>query len=334
MKTKEQDTSAPVDETLVNLIAGADKLDLDPDTLVVEEANNVGRSLIGRYKDAKFQELKASIRAIGITQPIIGTIDDNSRVVVRVGFRRLEADKQLRAEFPDDARYATVPVIIVDNATAISLLRAATSENSTGKTLSWLDHAEAVERYAALGMKAKDIAKELGFKSAGTITKLKALRTLPEALQLAAHEGRLDLEVAYELSKKAAEVQNAYLDQGGGVVEVEATPESGDAGAEVAQPASTGTAKKKGKAKAKLTRASVKSAKVTKAGKVSTGPQPRSRDDIHEFFSAMARDKDARGNVKALGKIVVAFMDSDKGKIETVRGKVEELVKRESKPAS
>lgn len=332
------DTAMP--EALVNLIAGTDIHHLDPDSLLTNTTANLGRAFVGQYDDAKYKELKASIRQIGVTSPIIAVLNADGLPVVQIGDRRLHAVKELREENEKDSRFYNIPVIILDSVTPLDLLRAATSENSTGKGLSCLDQAVAAERFAGAGLKGAEIAKELGFKSKGTISKLKALRTLPESLQLAAHEGRLDLELAYELSKKPAEVQNAWLNQGSAepAENAEGTENAaGSEGAEGVAPNGETPKLKKGKAKtakAKLTRASIKSAKVGKTGKVSTGPQPRSRDDIHAFFSAIARDKDARPNLKALGKIVVAFMDSDKGKVETVRDKVEELIKRESSKAA
>jgi ParB/RepB/Spo0J family partition protein len=297
--------------------AAAAKYDLD--MFHVDPANNIGRPGVDAYNDAKFQETKESIRRLGVLQPVLFSMNGGDALDLRIGFRRFEIMRQLRAENPDDPRFLAIPAIPLDgSATALEMLRANLAENVQRQDLSAMGKAHIAHELQASGMTLQSIADEMGFRSKGQVSKLLTLLTLPEALQAQVHEGKLDAEAAYQLSRKPAEVQEAAsetLAEGTAADAAEIT-EAGEV---------SGTSRKNAKKKTakKITRKAAKTARVGKGKSASgrktlaTGDKTRSRDDVFNFFSALAKPaKDAekvKDAVGAIAKAVVGYMDGRVG---------------------
>jgi len=295
-----------------NLVTDAAVMYFDPDMFTVDPAANNLRASGGTFNDPKFFKLKDSIAARGVLQPVLFNMEDDAPKL-RIGFRRLEAVKQLRAENPDNPRFTTIPAVALNGgATALTLLMANLDENEQRKDLSALDKAHVASKLQAAGMTQQAIADVLGLKSKGQISKLLALLKLPEDLQKQVHEGKLDAEAAYQLSRKPADVQEAA---GATLAEAETVvPELG-------LPETTGNRRRKKKAAKKITRKAAKAATVTKHAKtgkktLAAGDKTRSRDDVFGFFSTLAKpakDAKVKDAVQAIGKAVIAFMDGRAG---------------------
>lgn len=293
----------------LNLITAAQVMYFDPDMFTVVHGFN-NRAFADEFADADFLDLKQSIKDMGVLQPILFNVEEDAPTL-KIGSRRLEAVKQLRAEYPDNARFATIPAIQLNGGGAdnLTLLRANLAENLRRKGLSAMDRAYTMKQFVDAGMTQSRIAEEMGL-SKGLVSKRLALLALPEALQRQVHEGKLDADAAYELSKKDADTQSAAVET------LTADMEDAQEVPALGQPETTGNRVGRKKKKVKITRKAAKTAKVAKSaapGKkkklAAPADKTRSRDDVFNFFSAAARDKEVKETVRALAKVVVSFMD-------------------------
>jgi ParB/RepB/Spo0J family partition protein len=109
----------------------------------------------------KFAELKASIMSNGLLQPIaVRVVDDNFEIVG--GHRRYFAVKELAHEHPDDARFASVPVLVIDAADqGVAALRLA--ENVNRADLAPREVAEGIIDALESGMTEEELAARLGW---------------------------------------------------------------------------------------------------------------------------------------------------------------------------
>ena len=145
--------------------ATAAKYDLD--MFHVDPANNIGRPGTDAYNDAKFQETKESIRQLGVLQPVLFSTNGGDALDLRIGFRRFEIMRQLRAENPDDPRFLAIPAIPLDgSATALEMLRANLAENVHRQDLSAIGKAKIAAQLQASGMTLQAVATEMGFEVA------------------------------------------------------------------------------------------------------------------------------------------------------------------------
>lgn len=293
-----------------NLVTDAAVMYMDPDMLIADALLNQ-RAFGGTTDDQEFAELKQSVAQFGVLQPVLFNMEDEVPKL-RIGFRRLEAIKQLRSEFPDNPRFTTIPAIPLNGgANALTLLRANLAENARRKGLSAIDKAHAMAQFAATGMTQQAIADEMGLRSKGQVSKMLTLLTLPVELQRQVHEGKLDAEAAYELSKKPAEVQEAAS-----VSLAETSAEHAiDGSMEDAASTGTGGKKRKKRAAKKITRKAAKTARVAQSAKpgkkkaLVTGDKTRSRDDVFMLFSALAKDKEVKEPVRLIAKAVIGVFD-------------------------
>lgn len=290
---------------------------LDLDVFIVQEEDNHSRAQMGnRYGDADFKDLMASIRESGVHQPILYALDEEGQPHVRIGFRRLEAAKRIREAEPQNPHVKTIPAIEIDSIAAadkITLLRANVDENARRKGLTPLDQAYAVEAFAASGLKPKDIAAAMR-KSPGTITKLRALYNAPDEIKKAVHAGDMDLETAYETTRKSPEVQHAVVEAIRGGVQAAATEAAGDdreGTGDQAEGAGKGR-KAGGKVKApkRLTRKDVRGASVAKG----TGKLKVAREKGKPGVLGIGAVVAGRVAVKALGQVrkLAAQLESSK----------------------
>lgn len=297
---------------------------LDPDLFITDRSLNARAypaAAKDRYGDEEFKQLMKSIETNGVLQPVLYQLDESGQPHLRAGDRRLEAIKRLREAHPKDERFQTIPSIALNAANAPVIIQASYDENERRRKPSAMDDAYTIKLFEESGLKGGEIAKSMG-KSQGWISQRKALLKLSEELQLKVHRGELDATVAYELSKKPVETQQAAAEtlHEEAAERAEATPGKKSKGKVKV------TGRGRGKKKSKLTRKTVKSAKVSKKGKLKTkSDKTVSRDGVHVFFADLGRDKKAGVKIQTLGKTVVAFMD---GRItpKAARGRIDKLV--------
>ncbi|MFN3613772.1 MAG: ParB/RepB/Spo0J family partition protein [Rubrimonas sp.] len=121
-------------------------------------------------EDAEIDELKESIRAIGLSNPIRVEAAGQGRYELIQGWRRLQAFKALLAETGDDA-YARIPAGIVAAGDALETsYRRMVDENLVRKDVSFAEMAMLAQAYAAdPGTDCEDVDRAVAvlFKSAG-----------------------------------------------------------------------------------------------------------------------------------------------------------------------
>lgn len=138
-------------------------------------------------------ELAASIRAVGILQPLIVSPAAEGTYLVVIGHRRLVAAKMVGLEL--------VPAIVRD-LNDLERLEAMMIENLQRQDLSPLEEASAYERLVGLGHTQRKLAERIGRSQAHISRRLTLLRIPPEA-QAALDTGRITVEDGVELAKLA-----------------------------------------------------------------------------------------------------------------------------------
>lgn len=99
-------------------------------------------------RDPELDELKASIRAIGLSNPIRVEADGQGAWQLVQGFRRLTAYRELHAETGDD-RFARIPAgILAQGETVEGLYRRMVDENLVRRDISFAEMAALALRYA------------------------------------------------------------------------------------------------------------------------------------------------------------------------------------------
>lgn len=120
-------------------------------------------------RDPELDELKESIRAVGLSNPIRVEEADGGYELVQ-GFRRLAAYRELLAE-TGDARYAAIPAgLVMRGETLESLYRRMVDENLVRRDISFAEMAELARAYvsdAATGAVTIDQAIAALYASAG-----------------------------------------------------------------------------------------------------------------------------------------------------------------------
>lgn len=108
-----------------------------------------------------FEELKKSILANGLLQPIVVRARGDVYEIIG-GHRRFQALRELAQEHPKDKRFARVSAVAVDvDDAAVPVLQLA--ENLNRSDLSAAEIADAVARAVASGVKAAQLAESLGW---------------------------------------------------------------------------------------------------------------------------------------------------------------------------
>mgnify|MGYP001572956327 CR=1 FL=1 len=108
-----------------------------------------------------FEELKKSIFANGLLQPIVVRPRGDVYEIIG-GHRRFQALRELAQEHPKDKRFARVSAVAVDvDDAAVPVLQLA--ENLNRSDLSAAEIADAVARAVASGVKAAQLAESLGW---------------------------------------------------------------------------------------------------------------------------------------------------------------------------
>lgn len=136
-----------------------------------------------RFDAEALESLAASIREVGVLQPIVvGPPDGDGRHVLVAGERRLRASKMAGLE--------RIPAVIRESDEA-ALLAEALIENVQREDLGPIEEAEAYQSLLEdFSMTHEDVAQRVG-KSRSAITNSVRLLNLPDAIQGLLAEGRL-----------------------------------------------------------------------------------------------------------------------------------------------
>jgi ParB family transcriptional regulator, chromosome partitioning protein len=133
-----------------------------------------------RFDDEAIASLAASIREVGILQPLVVRRAGDGRYEVIAGERRLRAAKA--------AGLATVPVVLRDSEDA-DLLREALIENIHREDLNAIEQAEAFRQLLEeLGLKQDELAERVGVSRSHIANTIRLLALPMEVQQLLADE--------------------------------------------------------------------------------------------------------------------------------------------------
>lgn len=177
-------------------------LQIPLDKCVADESFNTRQKGLG-----DITELKASIAAIGIKEPLLGKAKENNdgEVEIYAGFRRLEAARQLEM--------TTVPVIVVKRRaiTRQLMLIANVSENVHRADLNPVDEAYALQRLQAdHNMSTDEICAQLGIKKDRVQKRFRLLK-LKDVVRDAVHEDRISVNAALEIDRLPVEKQDKFI---------------------------------------------------------------------------------------------------------------------------
>lgn len=99
-------------------------------------------------RDPELDELKASIRAVGLSNPIRVEVHEDGYQLVQ-GYRRLNAYREIFAETGDD-RFARIPSGLIAHGEALeALYRKMVDENLVRRDISFAEMAELARKYAS-----------------------------------------------------------------------------------------------------------------------------------------------------------------------------------------
>lgn len=118
--------------------------------LVPLEAIRAGKLMRDRSRrlDPQIDDLKASIQAIGLSNPILVEPDGHGGYELIQGWRRVSAYRSLLEE-TGDARFATIPATLMPVGEALDgLYRRMVDENLVRKDISWAEMARLARSYA------------------------------------------------------------------------------------------------------------------------------------------------------------------------------------------
>ncbi|NLA35911.1 MAG: ParB/RepB/Spo0J family partition protein, partial [Actinobacteria bacterium] len=149
---------------------------------LVEASDNLRRRV------GNVTELAASVRSIGVLEPLLVTPSPEGFVVV-AGHRRLAAARK--------AELATVPCVIREM-DAVERVIAMVVENEQRTDLSPVEAAEGYFRLIDLGMTQRELAKRVG-RTAKHVASRLALLELPRSTREGVHRGEVSLGAAQAL---------------------------------------------------------------------------------------------------------------------------------------
>ena len=159
----------------LDALLAVDKADLTAGTIPVDNIDPNPRQARTRFDEESLEGLAASIREVGILQPIVvGPADQNGRHVLVAGERRLRASKLVGLD--------KIPAVVRESDEAARLAESLI-ENVQREDLGPLEEAEA---YRALmedfDMRHEDVAQRVG-KSRSAVTNSVRLLNLPGQIQ-------------------------------------------------------------------------------------------------------------------------------------------------------
>ena len=167
----------------MDALLAIDKSDLSGDTIPVDSIDPNPRQPRTRFDDESLEGLAASIREVGILQPIVvGPAGPDGRHILVAGERRLRASKLIGLD--------QIPAVVRDSDEAARLAEALI-ENVQREELRTLEETEA---YRALmedfDMRHEDVAQRVG-KSRSAVTNSVRLLNLPGQIQGLISDGRI-----------------------------------------------------------------------------------------------------------------------------------------------
>jgi len=167
----------------LDALLAIDKDDLAAGTIPVDSIDPNPRQPRKRFNDESLEALAASIREVGILQPIVvGPADPDGRHVLVAGERRLRASKLVGLD--------QIPAVVRESDEAARLAESLI-ENVQREDLGPLEEAEA---YRALmedfDMRHEDVAQRVG-KSRSAVTNSVRLLNLPGQIQGLIADGRI-----------------------------------------------------------------------------------------------------------------------------------------------
>lgn len=167
----------------LDALLAVDKADLAAGTIPVDNIDPNPRQPRTRFDDESLEGLAASIREVGILQPIVvGPADMDGRHVLVAGERRLRAARMVGLD--------EIPAVVRESDEATHLAEALI-ENVQREDLGPLEEAEA---YRALmedfDMRHEDVAQRVG-KSRSAVTNSVRLLNLPGQIQGLIADGRI-----------------------------------------------------------------------------------------------------------------------------------------------
>ena len=158
--------------------------------------------IINCRKDLQVDDLKSSIQAVGMQTPVGVSVSGTAPVLV-YGFRRLEAMRQLGAEY--------ISARIIEDSDQSYLYLLNLQENVTRKNLSPIEEAEAIQRLLDMGKTSDDFAPALGW-SKTLITQRLSLLDLSDRVQEALHEDNLSVRQAKVIDSADPEYQENLIE--------------------------------------------------------------------------------------------------------------------------
>ena len=150
------------------------------------------------FSDASIDELAATIKEVGLLQPIILRRAEDGTYVIVAGERRWRACKMLA--------WTSMDAIVVDgkNANEISII-----ENMQRENLKPLEEAEAVETLIKNHSYSQEDAARILGKSRSSITELLGLLRLPEAIRIECRTFDIPKSTLLAISRMDPEEQGA-----------------------------------------------------------------------------------------------------------------------------
>ena len=170
----------------------------DPDDIVVDE------TLQGRWGSTDVTALAASIHAEGQLQPVGIRKDANGKAVLTYGFRRLQAIKLLKQQYPGESWAVLAKNHSVNDEAAF---RQNLAENISRKDLSPVDLAHAVAIWKNKFHKKESEIAELMGKTNQWVTTMNRIIALPEDLLQQVHAGEVSVDAAINLAKMSSKTR-------------------------------------------------------------------------------------------------------------------------------
>ena len=158
----------------------------------------------GRRFKTDVEDLALDIAEHGQLEAILCRRDEEGKLVVVAGYRRLAAIK-----FVNESGLVSTPLKVkvdVLNVDEVGAFMVNVSENHQRQNLSPIDTAYAIQRLKVMGKLQSEIAKLFG-KSEGWISQQLGLLNLPVKIQQKVHDGKIPSSVAYQASTIADEAE-------------------------------------------------------------------------------------------------------------------------------
>lgn len=157
-----------------------------------------------RFEPADLDELAASIREVGILEPLIGVAAGPERVRLVAGLRRFTSARQVGL--------ASVPMLVYPRLTAREELAVSLVENLHRKDMTPIERGEAFVKLIGTGMSQLQVSKMIGVSDYTVSIACQIVRRCIPEVKDACHAGEITQMDAVDLSKQTPAAQRALLD--------------------------------------------------------------------------------------------------------------------------